>query len=337
MRHIQISEYRQDPAVRELLALAADPVDEPALQELLDDCRQLQVLAAFGADGGPVALAAYRLGDEYSLCIEYLAVLGTHQRRGLASALVSRLQELHGRCIWATTDADAVDFYRALGFLISDSAADPRWPAARRHLCTLPYAPLLGLQPTSDPGYEDVDGAPSRGLIELAPADPRWPGAFEKIRAALSAALGSSALAIEHTGSTSVPGLPAKPLIDVALLVPDADDEERYVPQLRAAGMVFWHREPGWYKHRMFKPGAGTGLAAGNIHVFSPGSPEFLRMVLFRDHLRGHRADREAYAAAKREAASQLAATHGAQGLVMDYNRIKEPFILDLHRRIFGS
>ncbi len=287
MRHIQISEYRQHPAVRELLALAADPVDEAALQELLDDCERLQVLAVFGKDGTPAALAAYRLHDEYSLCVEY-------------------------------------------------SAADPRWPGARRYLCTLPHAPLLARQPDTDPAYEQVDGRPSRGIIDLAPADGRWPDDFEKIRAALAAALGARALAIEHTGSTSVPGLPAKPLIDIALLVPDADDEERYVPQLRAAGMVFWHREPGWYKHRMFKPGAGTGLANGNIHVFSAGSPEFLRMVLFRDHLRSHPADRDAYAEVKREAAQQLAALRGAQGLVMDYNRIKEPFILDLHRRIFS-
>lgn len=336
MRHIQISEYRQHPAVRELLALAADPVDEAALQELLDDCERLQVLAAFGKDGTPAALAAYRLHDEYSLCVEYLAVLGTQQHRGLASALLRRLQELHGRCLWATTDDDAVDFYRALGCVISDSAADPRWPGARRYLCTLPHAPLLARQPDTDPAYEQVDGRPSRGIIDLAPADGRWPDDFEKIRAALAAALGARALAIEHTGSTSVPGLPAKPLIDIALLVPDADDEERYVPQLRAAGMVFWHREPGWYKHRMFKPGAGTGLANGNIHVFSAGSPEFLRMVLFRDHLRSHPADRDAYAEVKREAAQQLAALRGAQGLVMDYNRIKEPFILDLHRRIFS-
>ncbi|MFJ2621590.1 GNAT family N-acetyltransferase [Glutamicibacter sp. NPDC087344] len=337
MRHIHISDYRGHQAVRELLALAADPADEAALQALFDHCQQLQVLVEFSPGNEPIALAAYALHDEYSLRVEYLAVREKFQHQGLGSALMLRLQQEHQRSIWATTDADAVDFYRALGCVVTTSATDPRWPANPRFLCTLPFLPLLSGQPETDPAYEAVDGQLLRGLVKIVPPKPQWPADFTTIHAALSTALGSTALAIEHTGSTSVPGLPAKSLIDVALLVPDADDESSYVPQLRAAGLVFWHREPGWYKHRMFKPSPDAGLADANIHIFSAGSPEFLRMLLFRDHLRTHPADREAYAAIKYRAAAQLAASDADAGLMMDYNRIKEPFILELHQRIFGG
>ncbi|WP_313814053.1 GNAT family N-acetyltransferase [Glutamicibacter sp.] len=337
MRHIQINDYRQNPAVRGLLTLAADPVDESALQALFDACEHLQVLARLDAAGQVCALAAYRHSDEYSLCVEYLAVLPAHQHRGLASSLMHELQRLHHKGIWATTDDDAVDFYRALGCVLSRSAPDPRWPGTQRYLGTLPHAPLLASQPTEDPGYQEVDGALSRGVVTLVEPQAHWPLDFQALRRVIADALGPAALAIEHTGSTSVPGLPAKPIIDIALIVPDADDEDSYVPQLRAAGLVFWHREPGWYAHRMFKPGGSTNLAPANIHIFSSGSPEYLRMMLFRDHLRTHAEDRSAYAAVKYAAASELLAKDGDQGLIMDYNRIKEPFILALHAKIFAG
>lgn len=337
MRHIQINDYREDPAVRELLALAADPVDEPALQGLFDHCAGLLVLVCFDEEEQVIALAAYRHSDAYALCVEYLAVLPGHRQQGLASRLMNELRASYRKAVWATTDDDAIEFYRAIGCVISDSAADPRWPGTQRYLCTLPHSQLLLEQPTEDPRYEEVDGALSRGLVTIVEPQARWGQDFADIRQVIAAALGASALAIEHTGSTSVPGLPAKPIIDVTLIVPDADDEDRYVPQLRAAGLVFWHREPGWYAHRMFKPGTESQLAEANIHIFNPGSPEYLRMLLFRDHLRTDAADRAAYAAVKREAAAALAASDGENGLVMDYNRTKEPFILALHKDLFGA
>lgn len=337
MRHIQINNYRSDPAVRELLTLAADPIDEQALQALFDHCQNLLVLACFDKDDQIIALAAYRHSDAYALCVEYIAVLPGHRQQGLASRLIYELRTSYRKAVWATTDDDAIEFYRTIGCVISDSAADPRWPDTQRYLCTLPHLALLREQPTEDPGYEAVDGELSRGLVKIVEPQARWSQDFADIRQAIAAALGPLALGIEHTGSTSVFGLPAKPIIDVTLIVPDADDEQLYVPQLRAAGLAFWHREPGWYAHRMFKPGAESQLAEANIHIFSPGSPEYLRMMLFRDHLRTDAADCAAYAAVKREAAAALAASDGANGLVMDYNRTKEPFILSLHKELFGS
>ena len=335
MHQIKISDYRNDPAVRRLLVLAAEPASEQALETLLDECEGLEVLASTTASGDVTALAAYRHSDSYAICVEYLAVDPALQGQGLGSALLAGLRDTYQKNIWATTDDDAVGFYRALGCLVSPSAADPRWPEAKRYLCTLPCYPLLTSQPEEDPGYEAVGGELMRGLIAIAEPTEQWAKDFHRLRDQIADALGSTALAIEHTGSTSVPGLPAKPIIDIILLVPDANQEASYVPALESTGIVLWHREPGWYGHRMLKPAAGSRLPEANIHVFSAGSPEHLRHLIFREHLKHNETDRLAYASVKREAARALAASDGENGLVMDYNRIKEPFILDVHQRIF--
>jgi GrpB-like predicted nucleotidyltransferase (UPF0157 family) len=102
-------------------------------------------------------------------------------------------------------------------------------------------------------------------------------------------------------GSTSVPDLPAKPVIDIVLEVPDSSAEPAYVPDLEDAGYVLRIREPDWFEHRLFK-GPDTDI---NLHVFSGGCTETDRMVLFRDWLRGNDADRDLYARAKRELASR--------------------------------
>ncbi|KSU67314.1 GNAT family N-acetyltransferase [Arthrobacter sp. NIO-1057] len=336
MRHINIKDYRNDPSVRQLLVLAADPVGIQGLEDLLDECQNLQVLAHFTEDESITALAAFRPNDRYSLCLEYLAVLPEFQQRGLGRALVNELRTVHRKSVWATTDDDAIDFYRSLGCVISSGPEDPRWPGISRYLCTLPYLPLLTSQPDEDPEYEAVGGQLMRGKIILEDPSESWPQEFNLLAETIRAALGPAAMAIEHTGSTSVPGLAAKPIIDIALLVLDANDEASYVPALEKSGLVFWHREPGWYAHRMFKPRAEHDRMDANIHVFSVGSPEYLRMMLFREHLRTDAADRMAYARIKRHAAAQLLREQGEDGLVMDYNRVKEPFILQLHRKLFG-
>jgi GrpB-like predicted nucleotidyltransferase (UPF0157 family) len=144
-------------------------------------------------------------------------------------------------------------------------------------------------------------GTPTRGPVVLADPDPEWPVQFERERARIAAALGDAALQIEHIGSTSVPGLLAKPIIDIALVVPDSADEPAYVPALEAAGYRLRIRSPEWEEHRMFK-GPDTDV---NLHVFSPGSREVERMVGFRDRLRADAADRERYAAEKRRLAAR--------------------------------
>jgi GrpB-like predicted nucleotidyltransferase (UPF0157 family) len=104
---------------------------------------------------------------------------------------------------------------------------------------------------------------------------------------------------LEHAGSTSVPGLPAKPIIDIVLEVPNSADEQTYAPALEAAGYVLRIREPDWLEHRVFK---GPAFQV-NLHTFSAGCPETDRMLLFRDWLRVNSADRDLYAVTKRELA----------------------------------
>jgi len=142
---------------------------------------------------------------------------------------------------------------------------------------------------------------PHNATITLADYDSDWPRLFGREAERIRAALGGKALRIEHVGSTSVPGLPAKPIIDILLVVPDSADESSYVPAMEAAGYVLRIREPDWFEHRMFK-GPDTNI---NLHVFSPGASEIERMLRFRDWLRTTDADRDDYANAKRELAAR--------------------------------
>ena len=113
--------------------------------------------------------------------------------------------------------------------------------------------------------------------------------------------LGDRVRLLEHAGSTSVPGLAAKPIIDIELAVLDSADEPAYVPDLEAGGYVLHGREPDWFEHRLFK---GTDPAV-NLHVFSEGSPEIDRTLAFRDRLRTDEDDRQLYEATKRELAAR--------------------------------
>ena len=142
---------------------------------------------------------------------------------------------------------------------------------------------------------------PLNATITLGEYDPNWPAHFARENRRIRAALGETALRVEHVGSTSVPGLAAKPIIDTLLVVPNSADEPSYVPKLEAAGYVLRIREPDWFEHRVFK-GPDTDV---NLHVFSIGSPEIDRMVGFRDWLRANPSDRDYYLATKRELAGQ--------------------------------
>jgi GrpB-like predicted nucleotidyltransferase (UPF0157 family) len=137
--------------------------------------------------------------------------------------------------------------------------------------------------------------------IYLAPYDPEWPRLFEREAARIRAALGDRAVVLEHAGSTSIPGISAKPRIDIILGVADSADEAGYVPPLEAAGYVLRIREPDWHEHRVFK-GPDTDI---NLHVFTVGCAEIARMLGFRDHLRANEADRLLYEGKKQVLAKQ--------------------------------
>lgn len=137
--------------------------------------------------------------------------------------------------------------------------------------------------------------------IELAEYDPAWPELYEREATKIRGALGDRARVLEHAGSTSVPGLAAKPIIDIVLAVADSADEAAYVPPLEGVGYVLAIREPDWHEHRCLK---GTEPTV-NLHVFSENSSELERMLAFRDRIRTNEADRLLYERTKRDLAAR--------------------------------
>lgn len=111
-----------------------------------------------------------------------------------------------------------------------------------------------------------IGGIEKREII-IVDYDPTWPAKFERHRCVIAVALGAAALLIDHIGSTSVPGLAAKPIVDLLVVVQDSAVESTYLPQLEAAGYVLRVREPQWNEHRMLR----TPARDVHVHVYSAG------------------------------------------------------------------
>ena len=139
------------------------------------------------------------------------------------------------------------------------------------------------------------------GPVTLASYNPEWPRLYEREADRIRSVLGDRVLLLEHIGSTSVPGLAAKPIIDILLVVADPADEPDYISPLERAGYRLVIREPDWHQHRVLK-GPDTNI---NLHVHPPGSPEIEANLRFRDHLRADQADRGLYERVKRELAGR--------------------------------
>lgn len=161
------------------------------------------------------------------------------------------------------------------------------------------------------------------GVVCIREYDPRWPDLFQHERGRIEAALTGLDVVVHHGGSTSVPGLPAKPIIDIVMTVPDSTDEDAYVPRLAEAGYSFTLREPDWFEHRLLN----REWPRVNLHVFTVGSAEVERMLRFRDHLRRDAADRDLYAAAKRALAEQQ------WDIVQDYADAKTEVVAEIMGR----
>ncbi|HSK56085.1 MAG TPA: GrpB family protein [Jiangellales bacterium] len=161
------------------------------------------------------------------------------------------------------------------------------------------------------------------GPVALAAPDPGWGDAAQELLSDIREALGAEAPVAEHVGSTSVPGLPAKPVLDLVLGVRDPADESTYVPELEARGYRLHIREPEWHEHRLL---VRTDPAV-QVHVFAAGSSEIDRMVVFRDHLRREVGDRDLYLRTKRDLASRTWA------YVQDYADAKSEVVEEILRR----
>lgn len=151
------------------------------------------------------------------------------------------------------------------------------------------------------PGFALTSGSDRDGdLIRVVAYDPQWPAKFERWRSRLQGALGEAALRIEHVGSTSVPALPAKPIIDIQISVRNLGDEATYVPPLEKTGVQLRSRDN---LHRYFRPFPSHPRDV-HIHVCAAGSDWEREHLLFRDYLRSHPEARDRYTAAKRQAAA---------------------------------
>lgn len=140
-----------------------------------------------------------------------------------------------------------------------------------------------------------VGGVEKRAIL-VVDHDPSWPARFDAERAKIRRALGPAAVSIDHIGSTAVPGLSAKPIIDIAIGVADVTDD-RYVPALLAAGYEMRVHEP---THRMLR----TPTLDVHVHVYDAGSQAIIDHLELRDHLRRDRGDRELYETTKRQLAA---------------------------------
>jgi GrpB-like predicted nucleotidyltransferase (UPF0157 family) len=184
--------------------------------------------------------------------------------------------------------------------------------------------------PDADPWVLGQTDSPYQ--IQVVEYDDRWPADFDRVARAVRASLGDRVLELHHVGSTSVVGLPAKPVIDVDLVVADPADEASYIPDLEAAGFVHRIRESWWHEHRLLRHDAPVT----HLHVFGPDCPEVVRHLMFQAWLRDHPDDLAAYADAKREAAAEMNQRPGG-GTGMDYNRHKEPVVRDIYERMFRA
>lgn len=188
-------------------------------------------------------------------------------------------------------------------------------PLAERRELAARAAPLIW------PGYQRNARSQPRPPepVHVVPYDPRWPQRYEVWRDRLAALLGPVARRIEHVGSTSVPGLAAKPIVDVQVSVANMADEDHYVSACEAAGLQLLFRDD---EHRYFQPPPGRSREV-HVHVCQQGSEWERLHLLFRDYLRASASAREVYAEAKREA-SRLWADQSAA-----YTDAKSDVILD--------
>jgi GrpB-like predicted nucleotidyltransferase (UPF0157 family) len=150
-------------------------------------------------------------------------------------------------------------------------------------------------------GSVEVLGRDGGDPIALVAHDPNWRELFSVWRRRLADALGDVAVSIEHVGSTAVPDLMAKPVIDLDVAVPDLADEVSYHPAIEGTGLILMLRDP---EHRFFRPDVARGAVREvHVHVCEAGSRWQRDHLLFRDYLRAHPERRAAYAALKQDLA----------------------------------
>ncbi|QGA15827.1 hypothetical protein EYB26_003488 [Talaromyces marneffei] len=182
---------------------------------------------------------------------------------------------------------------------------------------------------------ECINTRKSELKISIVEPNPAWPQRFLDTKARIETELGSTAVAIFHAGSTSVPGLPAKDVIDIDLVVKDLMDEDSYVEPLERLGFIFLFREPDWHQHRFFvDEGDRPDAYPINLHVFGPDCPEVERHRIFREWLSTTPEDLLLYATVKRECAG---AAEAAGESMQQYTDRKDMVVREILNRAFRN
>jgi len=246
--------------------------------------------------------------------IKSMRTADAHLRKGVAAAILDHIitearQRGYSRLSLETGSGPAFDpalkLYRKYGFTDGEAFGGYGKSPFNQFLhLDLGHSQRTAIAPLTEEQIRAAHVGPVKplvGRILIVDHDPKWAELFEREAARIRAVLAERALRIEHVGSTSVPGLPAKPVIDIVLVVTDSADETAYVPPLAASGYRLHVREADWYEHRMLK-GPDTDI---NLHTFSAGCPEIERMLIFRDWLRVNATDRQRYARTKLELAQK--------------------------------
>jgi GrpB-like predicted nucleotidyltransferase (UPF0157 family)/GNAT superfamily N-acetyltransferase len=244
----------------------------------------------FVAGGPPRSESNGYNGEIYALYVE-----AGFQRKSLGQVLFKAgLRELkrlgrHGVIVWVLRDNPCFRFYEKMG---GEKAGEKETEIGEGRYAEVGYG---------WPWQTGLIGGAQKREIRIVDYDPNWPLKFQAHAEKIRQALGDRLIHIEHVGSTSVPGLGAKDLVDIDVVVADSGNEPAYLPALESAGYVLRVREPEWQEHRMLR----TPEVDVNVHVFSPGAPEHERHILFRDRLRKNGDDRRLYESVKRKLAGE--------------------------------
>jgi len=153
------------------------------------------------------------------------------------------------------------------------------------------------------PDFASFIREPEREEIELVPHIPEWEALFKKEAERLSSVLGDTLLQIHHIGSTAIPGILAKPIVDILPTVKDIHAVDRLTPSLEALGYEA-KGEFGMPGRRYFIK-SQDGKRLFNVHIFEEGHPDVERHLRFRDYMRSHPEDAAAYSDLKKELVKQ--------------------------------
>lgn len=162
--------------------------------------------------------------------------------------------------------------------------------------------------------------------VEVVPHDPRWRGAFEAEAKQVAAALGENVVAVHHIGSTAIPGIYAKPVVDLLVEVGDIKEVDGRGSAMESLGYEVMG-EYGIPGRRYFRKDTREGIRTRHVHAFETGSAEVARHLAFRDYMIAHPAEAQSYSALKR----RLAEEHPQS--IDGYMDGKDGFIKEIDRR----